>query len=455
MAFESINPHNPADVVGEFGEAGTGGVEKAVVRSRKAFVGWREQPAAARGGALAGIAADLEDGSEALARLIVREVGKPITESRGEVARAVSILRYYSQIVLAPDGETFPASAASDWLIARRYPVGVCALLTPWNFPLAIPLWKAAPALGYGNAVILKPATEATAVAEKMAGIANKHLPEDVFQILPGDAETGEPLVENPGVDAVSFTGSTKVGRIVAQRAVGRGAKVQCEMGGQNPSLVLAGADLDRAASTLAGATMGYAGQKCTATSRVIVEDSVYDELRDRLVASIEALEVEGPERDACQVGPVIADEARANALEAIRNGGGRTLTGGKTLDGDGYYLVPSLIEVEDFGSPLVKEEVFAPVSALLKVGSSEEAIRVANDVRYGLAAAVFTDDFDEAMNVANRLEAGLVKVNGSTAGVDYHAPFGGSKQSGIGPKEQGLAARDFFTESRTLLLSP
>lgn len=262
-------------------------------------------------------------------------------------------------------------------------------------------------------------------------------------------------MVENPSVDAVSFTGSTEVGRTVAQRAVGRGAKVQCEMGGQNPSLVLAGADLDRAASTIASATMGYAGQKCTATSRVIVEENVYDELRDRLVASIEALGVTDPESEACQVGPVIADEARANALEAIRSGGGRTLTGGKPLDGDGFYLAPSLVEVEDSGSPLAKEEVFAPVSALLKVGSSEEAVRLANDVRYGLAAAVFTGDLDEAMNVADRLEAGLIKINGSTAGVDYHAPFGGSKQSGIGPKEQGLAARDFFTESRTLLLSP
>ncbi len=455
MAFKSINPHSPADIVGEFEEAGAGGVEKAAARSRKAFAEWREQSAAARGGALAKIADGLEDSSEEFARLIVREVGKPITESRGEVARAVSILRYYSQIVLAPDGETFPASAASDWLIARRYPVGVCALLTPWNFPLAIPLWKAAPALGYGNAVILKPATEATAVAEKLAETAGKHLPDGVFQIVAGNAETGEPLVENPSVDAVSFTGSTEVGRTVAQRAVGRGAKVQCEMGGQNPSLVLAGADLDRAASTIASATMGYAGQKCTATSRVIVEENVYDELRDRLVASIEALGVTDPESEACQVGPVIADEARANALEAIRSGGGRTLTGGKPLDGDGFYLAPSLVEVEDSGSPLAKEEVFAPVSALLKVGSSEEAVRLANDVRYGLAAAVFTGDLDEAMNVADRLEAGLIKINGSTAGVDYHAPFGGSKQSGIGPKEQGLAARDFFTESRTLLLSP
>lgn len=455
MTINSVNPHDPSDVVGEVEEAGKGGVEEAGARARKAFPEWREQAASARGGALAQIAADLEERSEELARLVVREVGKPITESRGEVARAVSILRYYAQMVLAPDGETYPPSQAGDWLIARRYPVGVCALLTPCNFPLAIPLWKAAPALGYGNTVVLKPAPEATAAAETLAEVANRNLPGGVFQVLPGDAETGEPLVDHPGVDAVSFTGSTKVGRTVAQRVVGRGAKVQCEMGGQNPSLVLAGADLDRAASTIAYASMGYAGQKCTATSRVIVEDSVYDELRDRLVAAVEALEVTGPESETCQVGPLIADRARANALEAVHNGGGRTLTGAKSLDGDGFYLAPTLVELDDFSSPLAKEEVFGPVSALLKVGSAEEAVQLANDVRYGLAAAVFTNDLDKAMKVADRLEAGLLKINGSTAGVDYHAPFGGSKQSGIGPKEQGLAARDFFTESRTLLLSP
>ena len=455
MAFKSINPHRPSDVVGEFEETGPGGVDGAVARAREALRGWREEPAGARGRALARIADDLEERSEELARLIVREVGKPVVEARGEVARAVSILRYYAQIVLAPDGETYPATRAGEWLIARRYPIGVCALLTPWNFPVAIPLWKAAPALVYGNAVVLKPAAEGTAVAQAVAGMADAHLPEDVFQVVPGDAETGEPLVDHPGVDAISFTGSTKVGQIVAQRAVGRGAKVQCEMGGQNPSLVLAGADLDRAASIIAHAAMGYAGQKCTATSRVIVEGSVYDELRDRLVAAVEALEVVGPESESCQVGPVIAGESRGNALEAVRTGGGRTLTGGKELDADGFYLAPSLIELEDSGSPLAKEEVFAPVTALLKVGSADEAVRVANDVRYGLAAAVFTNDLDEAMKVADRLEAGLLKVNGSTAGVDYHAPFGGIKQSGIGTKEQGLAARDFFTESKTFLLSP
>jgi alpha-ketoglutaric semialdehyde dehydrogenase len=455
MAFQSINPHQPSDIVGEFEEAGQKGVEEAVARVREASSEWREQPALSRGGSLAGMADDLEGRSEEVASLMVREVGKPITESRVEVARGVAILRYYAQMVLAPDGESYPASPSKAWLIARRYPLGVCALLTPWNFPVAIPLWKAAPALGYGNTVVVKPAPESTALAQVLKEIADRHLPEGAFQLVPGDAETGEPLVNHPEVDAVSFTGSREVGRTVAQQAVGRGAKVQCEMGGQNPSVVLEGADLDGAAQTIAWAAMGYAGQKCTATSRVIVEDAVYEELRDRLVSAVEEMEVVGPENESCQVGPLIEEEAREAALEALERGGGRKLTDGKSPDGEGFYLEPTLVELDDPGNPLAQEEVFAPVTALLRASSAEEAVRVANDVRQGLVAAVFTNDLDKAMTLAGRLEAGLVRVNAATAGVDYHVPFGGLKESGIGAKEQGLVARDFYTESRTLLISP
>jgi len=453
--MKSINPHQPSDVIGEFEEAGQGGVEEAVARAREAFFEWSEQSAVFRGHTLAQIADEMEERAEELAQLTVREVGKPLGEARAELSRAVAILRYYAQLVLAPDGETYPATQSTDWLIARRYPAGVCGLLTPWNFPVAIPVWKAAPALGYGNTVVLKPAPESTVTAQMLTEIVTKYLPEGAFQLVTGDAETGEPLVNHPDVAAVSFTGSTEVGRIVAQQVVGRGAKVQCEMGGQNPSVVLTGADLDNASQTIAYAAMGYAGQKCTATSRVIVEDAVYEDMRDRLVATVESLEVVDPENESCQVGPLIDKASRESALSALERAGGNMLTGGKQLDSDGFYLEPTLVEVEDPGNPLAQEEVFAPVTALLRVGSAEEAVRLANDVRQGLVAAVFTNDLDKAMNLAGRLEAGLVRVNASTSGVDYHVPFGGSKEPGIGPKEQGLAARDFYTETRTLLISP
>ena len=452
---KSINPHKPSDVIGEFEEAGQRGVEEAVARAREAFFEWSEQSAFFRGHTLARMADETEERAEELAQLTVREVGKPIGEARAELSRAVAIFRYYAQLVLAPDGETYPATQSTDWLIARRYPAGVCGLLTPWNFPVAIPVWKAAPALGYGNTVVIKPAPESTVTAQLLAEILSKYLPEGAFQLVAGDAETGESLVNHPDVAAVSFTGSTEVGRMVAQQVVGRGAKVQCEMGGQNPSVVLAGADLDGAARTIAYAAMGYAGQKCTATSRVIVEDAVYEDMRERLVAAVEGLEVVDPENESCQVGPLIEEASRNSALDALERAGGNLLTGGKQLDSDGFYLEPTLVEIENPQNPLAQEEVFAPVTALLRVGSTEEAVRLANDVRQGLVAAVFTNDLDKAMTLGGRLEAGLVRVNASTAGVDYHVPFGGSKESGIGPKEQGFAARDFYTETRTILISP
>jgi alpha-ketoglutaric semialdehyde dehydrogenase len=455
VAFKSINPHNPSEVIGEFEEAGQFDVEIAVVRAREAFFEWREQPASVRGGALANIADDVEKWAEELVRFTVMEVGKPIGEARAEVKQAVAILRYYAQMVLAPEGETYPASRSKDWLLTRRHPLGVCALITPWNFPVVIPVWKFAPALGYGNAVVLKPAPASTVIAGTLAPIVARHLPEGVFQVVPGGAGTGELLVEHPDVAAVSFTGSMRVGRTVARQAVSRSAKVQCEMGGQNPSVVLADADLDRAAKTIAYAVMGYAGQKRSATSQVIAEDIVYEELRDRLVAAVEELEVLDPAEESCQVGPMIEEDSRSSTLETLARSGGRIITGGEPLDRDGFYLEPTLVELEDPKNPLTQEEILAPVAALLKAGSAEEAVQIANGVRQRHVAAVFTNDLDRAMEFARRLEAGLVRVNAATVGVDYHVPFGGFKDSGIGPEVQGLAARDFYTETRVISISP
>lgn len=455
MAFKSINPHNPSEVIGEFEEAGQYDVEIAVVRAREAFFEWREQPASVRGGALANIADDVEKWAEELVRFTVMEVGKPIGEARAEVKQAVAILRYYAQMVLAPEGETYPASRSKDWLITRRHPLGVCALITPWNFPVVIPVWKFAPALGYGNAVVSKPAPASTVIAGTLAPIVARHLPEGVLQVVPGGAETGELLVEHPDVAAVSFTGSIGVGRTVARQAVSRGAKVQCETGGQNPSIVLADADLDRAAETIAYAVMGYAGQKRSATSQVIADDMVYEELRDRLVTAVEELEVVDPGEETCQVGPMIEEDSRSSTLETLARSGGRIITGGEPLDRDGFYLEPTLVELEDPKNPLTQEEILAPVAALLKTGSAEEAVQIANGVRQRHVAAVFTNDLDRAMEFARRLEAGLVRVNAATVGVDYHVPFGGFKDSGIGPEVQGLAARDFYTETRVISIFP
>lgn len=456
MRFRSLNPHDPADMVGEWDSADASDVADVSGRAKLAAAVWGTTPAIARGAALASAASAMELHAEELTALIVREVGKPVSEAKAEIARAVAIFRYYAQIALLPDGETLPAATdTASLLISRRRPIGVAALITPWNFPVAIPLWKAAPSLAYGNATILKPASQAAATAIRVHEIVSAHFPPDVFQVVLGGAEVAEPLCDHPDVAAVSFTGSVPVGMSVARRVAGRGARVQAEMGGQNASVVLGDADLDRAASTIAYASMAYAGQKCTATGRVIVEESAYDDFRDRLVATIESLGVVDPTDPHTIVGPVIDVGSRDAAIEAVGASGGRVLTGGKALQVPGSYLAPTLVELDAPVGVLAKEEVFAPVAALIRADDAGRAIAIANDVRFGLVAAVFTRDLERALHAANDLDVGMIRINAPTSGVDFHAPFGGAKDSSLGPREQGLAAREFYTESRTILVMP
>ena len=455
MSFTSVSPQDPSDVIGEWELAGERGVAAAVGRARAGAQAWRATPAAARSAALTKAAAALEQRADEVIAMTVREVGKPVSEARAEVARGVSILRYYGQLALLPDGETMPAADPDALLMARYRPVGVVALVTPWNFPVAIPLWKAAPSLAFGNATVLKPSEESSAVALMLAEILAPHLPPDVFQVVLGAGETGRALTGHPDVAAVSFTGSVPAGHDVVARAAGRGARVQAEMGGQNASVVLADADFERAATAIAYAAMGYAGQKCTATSRIIVEDAAYAKFRDRLTAAVAALGVLDPGQSGTLVGPVITGRARDSALAAVAGSGGTVLSGGTALDAPGFYLAPTLVELDSPEGPLATEEVFAPVAALLRAESAEAAVRIANDVRYGLVTALFTQDLGQALRLADQFDAGMVRVNAPTSGVDFHAPFGGAKQSSYGPREQGQAARDFYTETRTVTIVP
>jgi len=455
MTFTSLNPHDPADVLGEWEAADAAEADAAVGRALKAAQLWRDMPGAARAKALSDAATALEQRSAQVTELVVREVGKPLSEARGEVARGVAILRYFAQAALLPDGETLPAADPDQLLLTRHLPVGVAALLTPWNFPVAIPLWKAAPSLAYGNATVLKPSSSAAATGLLLAEILGPVLPADVFQVVLGGGATAGALIDNPGVAAVSFTGSSAVGRDISVRAAARGGRVQAEMGGQNPSIVLADADLDRAAAAIAYAAMGYAGQKCTATSRVIVVDEVFSQFRDALVGAIEALGVLDPADPGTLVGPVIDEGSRAAALAAVAGSGGRVITGGRALDAPGFYVAPTLVELDRPVGPLAAEEVFAPVAALIRAGSADEAISIGNAVRYGLVASVFTSDLGQALRLSRRIEAGMVRVNAPTSGVDFNAPFGGAKDSSYGPREQGQAARAFYTESRTILIVP
>ena len=454
----STNPARPDDVVGRVRPSGGIDLDHAVRRAADAAPGWAQATAAARGEALRWAADRLEVEAGELASLICREVGKPIAEARGEVARSAAILRFHAAAALDPEGASFPPADGRSLLFTRQVPRGIVGLITPWNFPLAIPLWKLAPALAYGNVCLMKPSEHSPVCADRIAGLFDGLLPEGVLQVLHGDGELGSALVGNELVRALSFTGSERTGRTVAERLAGRGAAAQCEMGGQNASIVLADADPSAAAAIIAGAAMGYAGQKCTATSRVICEDAAYPALREALEAAVGRMVVEDPEDEACQVGPLITDAARDRALAAIGravDGGGRLVVGGEAEGEHGWYMQPTLVELDDPGAELAQEEVFGPVCALLRAADADEAVRIANGVRFGLSTAIFTRDLDRTLDLTRRLDTGLVRVNQPTAGVDFHTPFGGEKASGYGPREQGRAAREFYTQTRTVLVSP
>jgi aldehyde dehydrogenase (NAD+) len=424
---KSVNPADPSDVVLTFEPTGTDAVRAAAAQARTAQQEWLSQGSAARGAALDAAAARVEAAGD-LVDLIVREVGKPEAEARGEVARTVAILRYYAQTVYDPSGAVHEPAAGAGLLLTRRRPHGVAGLITPWNFPLAIPVWKAAPALAAGNAVLLKPSEEATACALRLAELIG--LP--VFTVLPGGAEEGAAVVDC--ADVVSFTGSTAVGTIVVKAATERGIPVQAEMGGQNAAIVLPDADVESTAAQLAAAAFGFAGQKCTATKRIIVVGDPAP-LRDALHKEIGKLAAV----------PVITEAARQRVLDA----------GGTAPDGAGWFVHPTLVEDADENHVLACEEVFGPIALLQTAPDLDAAIELANSVRHGLVASIHTRDLNAALSAVDRLDTGLIKVNAPTTGVDFHLPFGGEKASSFGPREQGRAALDFYTSTRTVSLLP
>ena len=455
MALQSRSPQRPDDLVAEFEETGAEAVAKAAERARAAAGRWAAVTALERSSVLQAAAGALERAAPEVTELMVREVGKPVTEAGAEAGRAVGILRYYAQQALDPDGETYPGPSPAALLLSRRRPRGVAGLITPWNFPVAIPLWKAAPALAFGNAVLLKPSPDATGLALYLAELLAPALPGDLFQVLPGGAATGQAMVEE--VDCLSFTGSVAVGRQVAVAATGRGIPSQAEMGGLNASIVLPDADPERAATVIAGAAMGYAGQKCTATSRAIVVGDAA-KFTEALVAAVEGLAVGDPAEKATVVGPVITEQARQRVTEAAAEaaaGGGRLLTGGHAGDGSGWFVAPTLVDGLAPEARLAQQEVFGPIAVVLAVPDADQAVRVANGVGYGLVSSVFTADLDRALELAARLDTGMIRVNAPTSGVDYLAPFGGEKDSSFGPREQGKAARDFYTSTRTVTILP
>ncbi|MDH6575763.1 aldehyde dehydrogenase family protein [Kitasatospora sp. MAP5-34] len=447
MTIASYNPADPSDLVVSVESPGAAGVTAAVERARAAQAGWQAAGAAFRSAALTRAAAAVEAHAEELAELAVREVGKPLAEARGEVARTVAIWRYYAQASYAPVGAVHEPAAGEGLLLTRRRPYGVAGLITPWNFPVAIPTWKAAPALAVGNTVVLKPALEATACALRLAEIVG--LPEGVLTVLPGGAEEGNALVS--AADVVSFTGSTAVGQAVIATTTARGIPVQAEMGGLNAAIVLPDADLAQAAAQVAAAIAGFAGQKCTATGQVIAVGAAYEPFAEALAKALAAT-------DDTVCGPVISEAARerlTGAIESARAAGATVLTGGGRPARSGWFIEPTLVADVPAGHPLLSEEFFGPVAVLLRAADLDEAVALANSTRHTLAASVHTRDLDSALAAADRLDAGMIRVNAPSSGVDFHLPFGGAKAASHGPREQGQAALDFYTASRTVTLLP
>jgi len=457
QTIESRSPQNQSEVVVSAPAADRETVAAAFSRARAAQRDWRRN-ALARADALTAAAEALNAAKDEVVDLMVREVGKPLTEAVGEHGRSVRILRYQAQAAMDPDGDTYPAAPPSDprtLLFSRRRPRGVAGLITPWNFPFAIPLWKAAPALAYGNAVVLKPASDAIACALFLQEVLNQHLPEGVFNVITGPGAAGQAVVEL--ADVVSFTGSTAVGLGVAAGATARGIASQAEMGGLNASIVLPDADVEAAAKVIAGAAMGYAGQKCTATGRVIVLGDPAP-FTDALAAAVEALPTGDPADASTVVGPVINPPAREELVSAAQGAaadGGRIVTGGEALDGPGLFFTPAVVDGQEPTARLAQEEVFGPIVTVLKANSAEEAVEISNSVAFGLVTSVFTTDLDSALTVVEGLETGMIRVNMPTSGVDFHAPFGGEKQSSFGPREQGKAARELYTSTHTITVGP
>jgi alpha-ketoglutaric semialdehyde dehydrogenase len=454
--YEKRGPWRPSEVVGEFPRSDADDVDDAVRAAAEAFPAWSRLSTAARGEVLRKAADAVDRRVEQIAQDMTLEMGKPIREARMEAARMAQILRFFAGEGLRETGERYEQAATGSVVYTMRRPLGVVALITPWNFPAAIPAWKAAPALVYGNTVVLKLAQDAPLTGLHLAACFEEGgMPAGVFNVLVGrGSEVGTPLVEHPDVRAISFTGSVPVGVQVREEATKLGKRVQLELGGHNPLIVMADADLDRAAEAAYAGAFWSAGQKCTATRRILVEETVYDDFRARLLARVERGVVGDPGEAATEVGPIVNESQLEEVLAGVAKGradGGTVLAGGERLDGDAYLVAPTLFEGLADDAFLSCQEVFGPVTTLYRFSSLDEALRRANAVEYGLSAAIFTSNLATARRFAKEIEAGVVRINGQTAGLDVHVPFGGVKSSGFGPHEQGRAALEFYTEVVTV----
>jgi acyl-CoA reductase-like NAD-dependent aldehyde dehydrogenase len=432
---------------------------RAIAAAKAAFPEWRATVATARGEILRKAGDLLDARAEQIGRDLTREEGKTLDEAIREVRLSANIFRYYAVQALDPDGETYPSGRPNLFLFSRREPLGVVTAITPWNFPACIPAWKLAPALAFGNTIVWKPADLVPLTAVHFVrALIEAGLPPRVLNLVLGKgSEVGDLLVTHPDVAAVTFTGSNAVGRALQMKAATTGKRVQLELGGKNPAIVLADADMEFAAEQIARGAFLATGQKCTATSRVIVQQGVASDLVERLRAYAEEWSVGDPLDPATKIGPIVSSQQFDSVLGFLaqaKKEGGRAVAGGDRGAGDGYFVRPTVFVDVSPKHAIAREEVFGPVAAVLPVSSYDEAIALANDTPYGLSASIFTRDLAKAHRFAHDIRAGVVKVNQETSGIEYHVPFGGVKESSSGSREQGKAAREFFTESKTVYIN-
>jgi aldehyde dehydrogenase (NAD+) len=455
----NINPSDTSKILGHMASATTAQVSDAVAAARAAQPAWEAVKLEEKKNILHAIGQELIDRCDEIGTILSSEEGKPFAEGRGETFRAGEFYQYYAAECLRQIGESAASVRPGINIDISREAIGVAGLITPWNFPIAIAAWKMGPALAYGNTVVLKPSEVTPATAHLLAEVLNKHLPKGVFNMVQGGGDVGAALSSSK-IDAVSFTGSVSTGRKIAQAAIQNMARVQCEMGSKNPIVITKNADIDLAVAQSIHGAFGASGQKCTASSRLMVEASIHDEFVEKLIIAAEAKKVGHALAEGTELGPIVSEGQMNKILgymDLAKEEGGTLVTGGERLERDteGYYLAPTIFTDTKNDMRVNREEVFGPMTCIMKVDSYEEGIALANDTEFGLAASVITNSLKEAEHFKRNAKFGSVLVNLATAGLDYHVPFGGRNASSYGPREQGEHAKDFYTIMKTAYTNP
>jgi acyl-CoA reductase-like NAD-dependent aldehyde dehydrogenase len=456
----NLNPANIDDIIGTNRQATRAEARSAVEAAAEAFAGWRRTPAPQRGKIIAKAARLMEEAKEELATILTHEEGKTISESRGELQRSINVADFCAGESRRMNGETIFSELPSNFVYTIKQPLGVVACVTPWNFPVAIPTWKIAPALVAGNTVVFKPATITPATAVRIVQIFEEAgIPAGVLNLILGSgSDAGDEIINHPAVKAVSFTGSNPVGIRLYESVSRRGAKCQCEMGGKNPIVVLEDADLDLAVENTAQGAFGSTGQRCTATSRAVVVDKIANEFVERVSQRAQSMRIGDGMDPQTEMGPSVDEGQFKTVLEYLnigREDGATLVCGGERATGNGldkgFFVQPTVFDHVTPDMRIAREEIFGPVLSVMRVKDFEEAMTVANDTEFGLSSSIFTNDVARMFRFVDEIETGMTHINSPTTGGEAHIPFGGIKGTGIGDREQGSTALDFYTELKVV----